>query len=460
MTRETENIKYNGITEGVIWKQILSFFFPLFFGTFFQMLYNTVDAIIVGQALGKEALAAVGGGTSTLINLLIGFFTGVSSGATVVISQYYGARDEEKSKKAVHTAISLSLIFGIIVTAVGLVFASPILRLISTPDEIMPLAEDYLRIYFAGALTIVIYNMGAGIFRALGDSRHPLYFLIAGAALNTVLDILFIVVFKMGVKGAAYATVLSQVLSSSLTLIYLARRKDFCRFRINELGIDKKVLKNMLRIGIPAGIQSVMYNISNMLVQTRVNGFGTDTAAAWAAYGKLDYIFWMMVNAFGTSTTTFVGQNYGAGKIDRAKKGVRTCFFMTAVATSIMICIYLVFGRYGYLLFVSDENVIEIGMRILQTVAPTFLTYITIEIISGASRGTGKAVIPTLFTVVGICGLRILWLNIPMMITSVEKALLCYPVSWTIDSILFIIYYKSADIFDERKRSISAAQSS
>lgn len=449
MTRESDN--YNGITEGVIWRQLLYFFFPIFFGTFFQMLYNTVDAIIVGQALGKEALAAVGGGTSTLINLVIGFFTGISSGATVVISQYYGAKDEDKSKKAIHTAITLSLIFGAIVTVIGLIFSSPILRLISTPEEIIPLADDYLKIYFAGAVTIVVYNMGAGIFRALGDSKHPLYFLIAGALLNTVLDILFIVVFKLGVKGAAYATVLSQLLSALLTLIWLMKRKDFCRFCIKELGIDKKVLVNMMRIGVPAGIQSIMYNISNMLVQARINGFGTDSAAAWAAYGKLDFIFWMMSNAFGISITTFVGQNYGAGKIDRAKKGVRTCMFMTAIATVLLSFIYVIFGRYGFMLFVTDENVIDIGMLMLKTIAPTFITYIGIEIISGASRGAGKAIVPTLFTVIGICGMRILWLNIPFFITSIEKALLCYPVSWTLVSALFLIYYRFSDIYGEKR---------
>ncbi len=451
---EKKQHNYNGITEGVIWKQLLSFFFPIFFGTFFQMLYNTVDAIIVGQALGKEALAAVGGGTSTMINLIIGFFTGVSSGATVVISQYYGAKDGSKTKKSVHTAVTLALIAGILISIIGYACTKPLLHLISTPEDIMPLAETYLHIYFAGALSIVAYNMGAGIFRALGDSKHPLYFLIAGAVTNTVLDIVFIVILKKGVMGAALATVISQIISASLTLLWLGRRKDAAKLSIKDLCLDRTILQNMLRIGIPAGIQSIMYNISNMLVQTRVNGFGTDTAAAWAAYGKLDFIFWMMVNSFGISATTFVGQNYGAGKIDRAKKGVRTCLFMTAGATLLMTSIYLTLGKYGFMLFVSDANVIDVGMRILRTIAPTFITYTAIEILSGASRGAGKAIIPTLFTVIGICGLRVIWLNIPFLMESIERVMICYPVSWTIVSILFVIYYNTGDIYSEKRLKV------
>lgn len=441
------------ITEGVIWKQIFSFFFPIFFGSFFQMLYNTFDAIIVGQALGKTALAAVGGGTSTMINLLIGFFTGISSGATVIVSQFYGAEDDKRSRTAVHTALTLAIACGVIVSIGGFAFTDPLLRLIGTPDDIFPQASRYLHIYFAGALAVVLYNMGAGIFRALGDSKRPLYFLIAGTAVNIVLDIILIVFMDMGITGAAIATVFSQILSAFLVLHALSRRTDCCKLEIKALGIDRNTLRRMLLIGFPAGVQSVMYNISNMLIQARVNGFGTDTAAAWAAYGKLDFIFWMMINAFGIAITTFVGQNYGAGKIERAKKGVKTCFIMAAAATIASSVIYISFGREFYYLFIRDEEVIDIGMRILRTVAPTFITYIAVEILSGACRGAGKAVVPTIISVVGICGLRIIWLNIPALMVSIERIIFCYPVSWTIVSILFAIYYKAGDIYSERRKS-------
>lgn len=443
----------NGITEGVIWKQILAFFFPILFGTLFQTLYNTVDAIIVGQFLGKQALAAVGGGTGTMINLIIGFFTGLSSGATVVISQSYGAKDHEKAGKAVHTAIMLAIVGGIAISILGYIFTRPLLILIDTPDDVLAMAETYLHIYFLGSLSIVMYNMCAGIFRALGDSRHPLYFLIVGSLVNIVLDILFIAGFNMGVDGAAYATVISQIVSAILSLIWLARRDDSCKLRVRSIRFDMPNLKRMMTIGFPAGIQSIMYNISNMIIQTRVNSFGTDSAAAWAAYGKLDAIFWMIINAFGISITTFVGQNFGAGKLDRAKKGVKSVFLMTGIATVILEIIYILFGRYGYYIFIADEEVVDIGMRMLMTIAPFYFTYIAIELMSGAIRGAGKVLVPTLFTVVGICGMRIAWLSIPALCKTIELVMICYPVSWALVSALFLIYYKYGDIYGEKRLS-------
>ena len=450
MAKDTLQVK-NGITDGVIWKQILAFFFPILFGTLFQTLYNTVDAIIVGQALGKQALAAVGGGTGTMINLIIGFFTGLSSGATVVISQFYGAKDDEKAGKAVHTAIMLALVGGILISILGYIFTRPLLILIDTPADILDMAETYLHIYFLGALSIVMYNMCAGIFRALGDSRNPLYFLIIGSLVNIVLDILFIMGFKMGVEGAAYATVISQVVSAVISLIWLRKREDACGLKLKSLRFDIQILKRMMAIGLPAGIQSIMYNISNMIIQTRVNSFGTDTAAAWAAYGKLDAIFWMMVNAFGISITTFVGQNFGAGKIDRARKGVKSVFAMTLVSSLLLEVVYVFFGRYGYHIFVTDKEVIDIGMRIMLTIAPFYFTYISIELLSGAIRGAGKSLVPTLFTVIGICGMRILWLSVPALCATVELVMVCYPVSWTLVSILFLVYYNVGNIYGDKK---------
>ena len=440
----------NGITEGVIWKQILAFFFPILFGTLFQTLYNTVDAIIVGQALGKEALAAVGGGTGTMINLIIGFFTGLASGATVVISQFYGARDHEKASKAVHTAVLLAIVGGIVISILGYIFTRPLLLMIDTPMDVIDMAESYLHIYFIGSLSIVMYNMLAGIFRALGDSKHPLYFLIIGSLVNIVLDIVFISFMGMGVEGAAIATVISQIVSAVFSWIWLKKRDDACALRFKNLAFDPQILRRMMAIGLPAGIQSIMYNISNMIIQARVNSFGTNTAAAWAAYGKLDAIFWMIVSAFGISITTFVGQNFGAGRIDRAKKGVKSVFLMTFLTTILIEVIYILFGRYGYMIFVSDENVIDIGMRIMLTIAPFYFTYIGIELYSGAIRGAGKSLVPTLFTVVGICGMRILWLSIPALCATVELVMICYPVSWALVSILFFFYYKFGNIYGDK----------
>ncbi len=452
MDARPKDASYNGITDGVIWKQLLKFFFPILFGTFFQQLYNTVDTVIVGNFLGKQALAAVGGGTSTVINLLIGFFTGLASGATVVISQYFGAKDDEKVHLAIHDAIALSLWGGLLISIAGYLTAEPLLRLIDTPEDIMPLALSYIHIYFAGGIFIVMYNIGAGIFRAFGDSKSPLYFLIAGCLLNIGLDLLFVGPMQMGVEGAAYATVLSQVFSLVLVTISLRRKKDCCRLIYKDIKFEKYMLKKTIYIGLPAGLQSVLYTISNLIIQAEVNGFGTNAAAAWAAYGKLDCFFWMILQAFGIAITTFVGQNYGAGKIERSKKGVRTCLYMCFGTCFVIEAIYLIFSRYGFMLFVSDSEVIDLGVEILNCIVPFYFTYIFIEILSGVIRGTGKSLFPTLITVFGICVLRVIWLAIvPGLFGTINSVMACYPVTWTVTSLAFFFYYKFGNIYEENK---------
>lgn len=448
MESKPKDANYNGITEGVIWKQLLNFFFPILLGTFFQQLYNTVDSVVVGNFLGKEALAAVGGGTSTVINLLIGFFTGLATGATVVISQYFGARDDVKVHEAIHDAVALSLVGGVIISVVGYLTAEPLLRLIDTPEDIMPLALSYIHIYFAGGIFIVMYNIGAGIFRAFGDSKSPLYFLIAGCLLNIVLDLLFVGPLHMGVEGAAYATVISQVFSLILVTISLRKKTDSCKLVYKDIKFEKNMLKKTIYIGLPAGLQSVLYTVSNLIIQAEINGFGTNAAAAWAAYGKLDCFFWMILQAFGIAITTFVGQNYGAGQIERSKKGVRTCLYMSFVTTLGIEAIYLAFSRYGFMLFVSDDEVINIGIQILNRIAPFYFTYIFIEILSGAIRGTGKSLVPTLITVFGICVLRMVWLAIvPPIYGTLSSVMACYPATWIVTSLAFFFYYEFGNIY-------------
>lgn len=439
----------NGITEGVIWQQLLAFFFPILFGTFFQQLYNTADAIIVGQFLGKEALAAVGGGTGTAINLLIGFFTGLAAGATVIISQHYGAKNDEKVSASIHTAIALALVGGLIISIVGYVFTKPMLELIGTPDDVLPLAVSYMQIYFLGGIPVVMYNMGAGIFRAMGDSRSPFYFLIASCLTNIVLDLLFVGVFGMNVEGAAIATVISQILSMILIFITLMRRKDSTRLRIRKIAFDRTLLRQMLMIGFPAGIQSIMYTISNLIIQAAINQYGTDTAAAWAGWSKLDQIFWMFINAFSIAITTFVGQNFGAGKIDRARKGVLTVTMMAAASTLAIEAGYFLVGRYGLMLFITDSAVLEIGVSIMKYIVPWYITYIAIELLSGAIRGVGKSLIPTLISVFGICVLRVVWIYVsPAINPTLFGVLFSYPFSWVVTSLLFIIYYFRGHIYD------------
>ncbi len=450
-------IQKNSITEGVIWKQLLRFFIPILLGTFFQQLYNTVDAVVVGQFLGKQALAAVGGGTGTVINLLIGFFTGLSAGATVVISQHFGARDDEKISKSIHTAFALSIAGAIAITAIGLLTSEMLLVAIGTPDDILPLAIRYINIYFAGSVFVVVYNMGAGVFRAIGDSRSPFLFLMAGCVTNIVLDLLFVGGFGMGVEGAAYATVISQAVSVLLVVITLRRKKDATRLEFRLIRFDLPLLRNMLIIGIPAGIQSIMYTISNLIIQASINSFGTDTAAAWAAYSKLDQCYWMIVNAFGLAITTFVGQNFGAGRIDRARKGVKVCLAMASGTTIFLTAIYLLYGNYGLLLFTTDRAVIDIGVDIIMQIAPWFISFVPIELLSGAIRGAGKSFVPTVILIFGVCVLRIIWiLIVPFIMPTLFGVLASYPITWVISALLFLIYYAKGDIYGERKRRVTA----
>lgn len=433
----------NNITEGVIWKQLLVFFFPLLFGTFFQQLYNTADAVVVGRYVSKEALSAVGGTTGTLINLLVGFFVGVSSGATVTISQYFGAKLKEDVSKAVHTAIALAIAGGAIIMLIGIFGAPYALQWMGTPEEIMPHSLTYIRIYFGGMIANLIYNIGSGILRAIGDSRRPLYFLIVSCIINILLDLVFVLVFRWGVMGVAAATVLSQLCSAFLVCIALMKTKECYQLKLSEIRFHPAMLKRIVHIGLPAGFQSLMYTTSNVLIQAKMNTFGTDTIAAWTAYSKMDGIFWMTMSSFGISVTTFVGQNFGAGKIDRVKKGIRVCMIM-AVSVTIVLSTLLYFGgSYIYRLFTSDLMVIEKGMEILRFLVPVLFTYVSIEILSGSLRGMGNALIPMVLTGLGVCALRVVWIFVAVPIwPGLKTVLLSYPLAWAVTSILFIIYFQ------------------
>lgn len=438
-----KKMEVNQITEGVIWKQLLIFFFPILFGTFFQQLYNTIDAVIVGKYVGKEALAAVGGTTGTLINLLVGFFVGLSSGASVIISQYYGAKNEEKVREAVHTAMAFSITGGIILMILGMIGAPIALEAMGTPEDIMNYAVVYIRIYFAGIIGNLIYNMGAGILRAIGDSKRPLYFLMTSCVVNIVLDIVFVVIFRMNVAGAALATILSQLISAVLVIVVLMRSKDVYQLILPKIRLHLEMVKRIIQIGFPAGLQSAMYSISNIIIQSSVNALGTDTIAAWTAYSKIDAIFWMIIGAFGISITTFVGQNHGAGKRERVEKGIKVCMKMTLVTSIIISVILYVFGGYIYQLFTDDAAVMEKGVEILHFMVPFFITYICIEILSGALRGVSDCWIPMLITCLGVCVVRVLWIlfAVPHNMTM-KMVLVSYPLTWILTSVSFVIYYR------------------
>ena len=434
--------KENRITEGSIFGQLLLFFFPILFGTFFQQLYNTADAMVVGRFVGKQALAAVGGSTSTLINLLVGFFVGLSSGATVVISQFYGARKADKVHWAVHTSIAFSVIGGIIFMIVGLVGSPWALEAMKTPEDVMGHAVVYIRIYFLGIIVNLVYNMGAGILRAVGDSRRPLYFLIASCFTNIILDVLLVAVLRMGVAGAALATITSQLLSAVLVVLALMKTDDMYKLEWKKVRIDQRMLQRIVRIGIPAGMQSVMYNISNVIIQAGVNTLGTDNVTAWATYGKVDGLYWMMINALGISATTFVGQNFGAGRLDRVRKGAGACMVIGVVLTASVGVVLYNGGHLLVELFTTDQQVQAISMDLLHFMVPTFITYIAIEILSGTLRGVGDAWMPLIITGIGVCAVRVLWIMfvLPHYHTIIGAAF-CYPLTWSLTTVAFVIYY-------------------
>lgn len=436
------SVEKNSITEGVIWKTLLAFFFPILLGTFFQQLYNTVDAIIVGKFVGKEALAAVGGGTGTLINLMVGFFVGLSSGATVVLSQHYGGRRNAEISQTVHTAAAMALAGGLVLMVLGMTLSPMFLRMMGTPADVMVHAVPYIRIYFAGMIPSLIYNIGSGLLRAVGDSRRPLFFLAAACMTNVVLDVLLVVGLEMGAAGAALATILSQIVSAVLVVAALSHSGTVYRLDVSKVRFHGPILRQIVRIGLPAGLQSVMYSISNVTIQASVNGFGTDVAAAYTAYGKMDGFFWMILNAFAIAITTFAGQNFGARKYDRLKQSVRVCMVMTAGATVLFSAAMLLLGRWLLGMFTDDAAVIGYGMDMVRLLAPLYIAYICIEILSGALRGVGDSLVATLFTLFGICVFRVVWVTavVPRRHT-LQTLLLSYPITWVLTSALFVVYY-------------------
>ncbi len=442
------------MTEGVIWKQLVRFFLPILFGSLFQQLYNTADAVIVGNFVGKEALAAVGGTTGTFINLLVGFFTGLASGATVIIAQYYGAKEHDELQRALHTGVALGIAGGAVFIVIGLGFAPAILEMMRTPDDIIAYAVTYMRIYFVGIIPGLLYNIGAGILRALGDSRRPLLVLIICCICNIVLDLLFVIGFRWGVAGAGWATTISQVISCVCVLYFLARMpEEHCRLSLLQIRFDRLTLIKIIQIGLPAGLQSTMYNIANVIIQMTVNDFGTDTIAAWTVYSKIDSIFWMTISAFGVAITTFVGQNFGARKFDRIRRGVKVCFGMSVIATILISTIAVTCGGFIYRLFNNDPGVLAVGDVILKTVPPLFVTYNLIEILSGAVRGCGDAVRPMLMTLFGVCVLRLIWIFAVVPLSpNIRTLILSYPITWIVTSIAFLIYYLHGGWLKRRMR--------
>lgn len=440
MARAKKNLD---LTQGVIWKQLLLFLLPIAAGTLFQQLYSTVDAIIVGQFVGSDALAAVGGSAAVIIQLMVGIFTGLASGATVVISHGFGAEDWEKLTRAVHTAIAFSILAGALITALGILLAPDALRWTKNPEAIMGDAILYLRLYFAGTIPMLLFNMGSGILRAVGDSRRPLYYLILCCLLNILLDLVFVAALDLGVAGAAIATTLANLVSALLILRQLARAKSACRLVPRQIRLHRATLLHILGIGVPAAIESAMYAVSNLFVQVPINNLGPDAVAAWSATGKVDGIYWALIISFGVAIMAFVGQNYGAGKYDRMKQSVKVCLIMALVMTVVLSVLLLCFARYCFRIFTDNPQVITYAIQIVSYFVPFYFLWTLIEVIANSLRGAGDALAPMVISVGGICGLRILWvLFVVPHWSNLLGISICYPISWVITVTLLFVHYK------------------
>jgi len=431
----------NQITEGVIWKQLLRFFFPILLGTFFQQMYNTADTIIVGRFVGTQALAAVGS-TAPFLNLVNGFFIGLSTGATVLLSQFFGANDRQGVRNALHTGVVLSVILGAATAIVGISSAPFVLKLTKIPPNCLDDALLYSSICFAGALASMVYNMGSGILRAMGDSKRPLIFLIITCFLNIGMDILCVAILDLGVAGAALATLISQVISAVLILLVLCGLPEDYRLRIKHLRLHKDLLKRILQIGLPAGLQFITFDVSNVLIQSGINSFGDITMAAWTAYVKTDGITWMVSGAFGVAITTFVGQNFGAQKYARVRQSVWVCMGMSVSLMALLSTLMLLARHFILGIYTTDTQVVLTGAYIMLWIVPFNSLFMPVEVFAGAMRGTGYSTVPTIITCLSVCVFRILWVIVMVgRWHTVEMLALAYPISWALAALVFYIVY-------------------
>lgn len=433
------------MTQGTIWKRFVAFSIPMAIGLLFQQLYNTVDTVVVGQFVSTEALAAVGS-TSSIVNMMVGLCSGLATGASVVISQSYGAHDHPKLRAAVHTTISLTFIMCVIASVVGVLIVDPMLRMMDTPADVLPEAKQYLTIYFAGVSGLLLYNMGSGILRAVGDSRRPLYFLIFSALLNTAFDLLFVLVFHLGVSGVAIATVLAQILSAALVMVVLTREESAYGIRWRMLGISWNELKQILSIGMPSGIQQAVTSFSNVFVQSYINAFGSACMAGYSSYNKLDVFILIPVQSIALASTTFVGQNWGAHKPERARQGVRQALIISLIATVALSLGMVLIPRPLLSLFSRDQEVIDYGVRFIQLATPFYFTICFNQIFGGALRGVGNAKAPMVIMLASFVVFRQLYLFVTKLLHAGFAAVaLAYPMGWIVCSaLLFLCYRRSA----------------
>ena len=430
------------MTQGSTTRHLVRFALPLLAGNLFQQLYNMVDTWVVGNFVSNEAFSAVGTVTP-IINTLIGFFLGMSSGAGVVISQYYGAHRPEKVREAVHTAMLLTVIMGVVFTGAGIAMTPLMLELMKTPAEVAPDQAAYLTIYFAGIMGLLLYNMGSGILRAVGDSQRPFYFLLVSAGVNTALDLLFVLKFGMGVEGVAYATIIAQAVSAVLTIAVLIGYDGSVKLSLRDLRIHWRMLKKIVAVGIPAALQMAITAFSNVFVQGYINHFGADCMSGWTAYTKIDQLVILPVQSLSLASTTFVGQNLGVGNVERAKGGVRRALYLSFAVTAVLLVPVLTLAPDMTAFFNSKPEVVSYGALLLRLLSPFYFFFCINQIYSGALRGSGNSQVPMFIMLGSFVVFRQIYLYVMAHFISNEivPIALSYPAGWFVCSAVTLLYY-------------------
>lgn len=443
------------MTSGSIWKQILRFSIPLILGNLFQQMYSIVDSIIVGNVVGSDALAAVGA-SGSIIQLLIGFIIGASAGAGVVTSQYYGAQNEEGVRKSVHTTIAIAIVCGVIISVVGVVSTNWILEMMDTPEEVFDDAAAYLRWFFAGHFFAVIYNLLAGILNAVGNSKRALIFLVIATVCNIVLDILFVAVFKWGVVGAAIATDLSQAVSCVCILVYMYHSKQPYRIRFKDIGFHDNLLKRIIVLGLPTGVQNIIISLSNVILQASVNSFGATVMASYAAFNRIDGFILLPVLSIGTAATTFAGQNYGAKKIERILDGLKISVGMGTIYSIVAAAVMLVAGPYIIQIFTTEQAVIDAGVKMMWYMYPFYWLLAMFHIALGSVRGVGKTMESMMISVFSLCVCRVIWIFTAVkMWHHLFTLSMAYSVTWLIGAVIVLIYLKKRNWIEIEERKVN-----
>lgn len=435
-------MKKNPITEGVIWKQMLLFCIPIMAGPLFQQLYNIVDVIVVGRFVSTKALACVGGSSGMMINLFVGFFTGMTSGVTVIVARYFGAADWRHLSEGIHTSVAIAIIGGVLFGVLGVAFAPLLLQFLETPNELMNGSLLYLRIYFIGILFTFLFNTGSAILRALGDAKQPLYYLMICCFVNIVLDVLLVVVFHLGIAGVAIATVTAQAVSSCMVLRALQHLNVEFRVKWKQIKFHKQLFFEIIRIGLPAGIQSVMNSLSGMIMTSAVNSLGTIAVAGNTAYAKLDGIYWMVSNAFLVSIATFVAQNLGAKKFDRVKQSIVSCMILDFVLSSGLSVFFFSTSQFLLHLFTNDSFVIDQALQVMKAIAPYYWIVPIYEVLASSLRGMNDVFVCMIINIIGLCGVRAAWIFFLIKHPSnIYQIIISCPVSWIFTAVCTTLYF-------------------